>query len=349
MRPAPRRGRVAAVRRAAGADGRRCATTRYWPPSAICRTRSPSRSCTCSRGGPMRRAVLLRRGGLSRLHPHRRQLAGDVARHLRGESRRAAAGDRGVPDRAGGAGPRHPRWRYAVRSNARFEARAGSAQRLAEAAVAQRWSRIRRSSICRARGRPRHRPAARFEEHLQPHPAARRAGAWAKREIRDLLVSDDVDRMLEALGQLGVRVERGRRDSGAAGAWGGGAFPVKKADLFLGNAGTAFRPLTAVLALSGGHYRLSGVARMHERPIGDLVDALRQTRRGHRLPRRRRAIRRWRSVPPRIGARRPVSVRGDVSSQFLTALLMALPLTGAERRSRGRGRARFPSPTSRSR
>ena len=54
-----------------------------------------------------------------------------------------------------------------------------------------------------------------------------------------------------------------------------GAFPVKKADLFLGNAGTAFRPLTAALAFSGGEYRLSGVPRMHERPIGDLVDALR--------------------------------------------------------------------------
>ena len=55
----------------------------------------------------------------------------------------------------------------------------------------------------------------------------------------------------------------------------GGPFPVKKAELFLGNAGTAFRPLTAALAFSGGEYRLSGVPRMHERPIGDLVDALR--------------------------------------------------------------------------
>jgi 5-enolpyruvylshikimate-3-phosphate synthase len=53
-------------------------------------------------------------------------------------------------------------------------------------------------------------------------------------------------------------------------------FPVREADLFLGNAGTAFRPLTAVLALMGGEYRLHGVPRMHERPIGDLVDALRQ-------------------------------------------------------------------------
>ena len=55
----------------------------------------------------------------------------------------------------------------------------------------------------------------------------------------------------------------------------GGAFPTRTARLFLGNAGTAFRPLTAALAFAGGRYELSGVARMHERPIGDLVDALR--------------------------------------------------------------------------
>ena len=58
---------------------------------------------------------------------------------------------------------------------------------------------------------------------------------------------------------------------------------MKQAELFLGNAGTAFRPLTAALALSGGHYELSGVPRMHERPIGDLVDALRQLGRGYPL------------------------------------------------------------------
>ena len=80
--------------------------------------------------------------------------------------------------------------------------------------------------------------------------------------------------MLDALRALGVRVERWRPTRCVVhGA--GGAFPVKQADLFLGNAGTAFRPLTAALALSGGDYTLSGVPRMHERPIGDLVDALR--------------------------------------------------------------------------
>jgi 3-phosphoshikimate 1-carboxyvinyltransferase len=107
-----------------------------------------------------------------------------------------------------------------------------------------------------------------------------------------------------------------------------GAFPVKRADLFLGNAGTAFRPLTAVLALSGGHYRLSGVPRMHERPIGDLVDALRGLGADVRYlgsagypP--------LEIFPGSVRAGGSIRVRGDVSSQFLTALLMALPLTGA--------------------
>ena len=60
----------------------------------------------------------------------------------------------------------------------------------------------------------------------------------------------------------------------------GGQLKVKEAALFLGNAGTAMRPLTAALALlastQGARFELSGVPRMHERPIGDLVDALRQ-------------------------------------------------------------------------
>jgi len=99
--------------------------------------------------------------------------------------------------------------------------------------------------------------------------------AEGETDIRDLLLSDDVERMLEALKALGIEWQRGAgSDFLVRGA--GGVFPVKQAELFLGNAGTAFRPLTAALALSNGHYRLSGVPRMHERPIGDLVDALRQ-------------------------------------------------------------------------
>ena len=95
-------------------------------------------------------------------------------------------------------------------------------------------------------------------------------------EVKALLASDDTGHMLEALKKLGVQWEQhgASRDYRVHGV--GGAFPVKSAALFLGNAGTAFRPLTAVLALCQGDYQLSGVARMHERPIGDLVDGLRQ-------------------------------------------------------------------------
>jgi len=150
--------------------------------------------------------------------------------------------------------------------------------------------------------------------------------AEGETEVRDLLASDDTERMLEALKALGVGVTplggEAWKIAGCA-----GRFPVRQAELFLGNAGTAFRPLTAALALSGGDYVLKGVARMHERPIGDLVDGLRQlgadvTYLGND------------GYPPlhlKPAAIRPggvVKVRGDVSSQFLTGLLMALPLTG---------------------
>jgi len=133
--------------------------------------------------------------------------------------------------------------------------------------------------------------------------------------------------MLEALRTLGIAVKRDADATVVTGA--GGAFPVKAAELFLGNAGTAFRPLTAALALCGGDYRLSGVARMHERPIGDLVDALRGL--GAAIDYLGEA-----GYPPLhirpapINVDAHVSVRGDVSSQFLSALLMALPLTGRQ-------------------
>lgn len=147
--------------------------------------------------------------------------------------------------------------------------------------------------------------------------------------IRDLLASDDVDRMLEALSALGVKWTR-ESDSGDFVVDGvGGPFPVKQATLYLGNAGTAFRPLTAALALSGGEYRLSGVARMHERPIGDLIDGLRQIGADVRYL-GNDGFPPLHIMPATIAPGGVVRVRGDVSSQFLTALLMALPLTGVE-------------------
>jgi len=143
-------------------------------------------------------------------------------------------------------------------------------------------------------------------------------------ELVDLLDADDTRVMREALGRLGVGID-GSRIEGV-----GGVFPVKAADLFVGNAGTAIRPLTAALALSRGEYRLHGVPRMHERPIGDLVDALRGI--GARIDYEAgEGFPPLRIHPGSITLDRPVRVRGDVSSQFLTALLLALPLAGGGR------------------
>ena len=143
--------------------------------------------------------------------------------------------------------------------------------------------------------------------------------------VRDVLIADDTICMLNALKVLGVSISQtNENDCLVQGV--GGRFPVCEADLFLGNAGTAYRPLTAVLSLIQGHYRLYGVSRMYERPIGDLVDALRRlgsdiTYLGNE------------GFPPlEIKAAKiqadSLVVRGDVSSQYLTSLLIASPLIG---------------------
>ena len=147
--------------------------------------------------------------------------------------------------------------------------------------------------------------------------------------IVDLLASDDTLVMLGALHALGIRCEQvDARTHVVHGA--DGVLPVHQADLFMGNAGTAIRPLTAALAVIGGDYTLHGVARMHERPIGDLVDALNAI--GAQVDYTGEA-----GFPP-LHIRRghihahaaPIPVRGNVSSQFLTALLMAAPLMAKE-------------------
>ena len=150
--------------------------------------------------------------------------------------------------------------------------------------------------------------------------------------VVDLLASDDTRVMLDALRALGCTIVP---DGDALLITGlAGRLHTHEAKLFLGNAGTAMRPLTAALALlaadQGGAFELSGIARMHERPIGDLVDALRPL--GCRIDYLGNP-----GYPPlrlapgtlQIGA--PIRVRGDVSSQFLTALLLALPLVARDR------------------
>ncbi|BCQ23931.1 3-phosphoshikimate 1-carboxyvinyltransferase [Caballeronia sp. NK8] len=141
--------------------------------------------------------------------------------------------------------------------------------------------------------------------------------------ITNLLDSDDTRVMIAALKTLGVAVREEGERLIVGGT--GGAFPSKAAELFLGNAGTAVRPLTAALAVNGGEYRVHGVPRMHERPIGDLVDGLRQI--GAAIDYELND-----GFPPlkihaaKIAIDKPIRVRGDVSSQFLTALLMSLPV-----------------------
>ncbi len=142
--------------------------------------------------------------------------------------------------------------------------------------------------------------------------------------IHDLLDSDDTRVMLEALRQLGCGVDV-QGTSVTVKGLGGRMAHQDPLTLFMGNAGTAMRPLTAALAVLGGDFTLQGVPRMHERPIGDLVDGLRQM--GCQVD--------YLGVEgypplhigqPTLHIPHPIQVRGDVSSQFLTALLMALPL-----------------------
>lgn len=151
--------------------------------------------------------------------------------------------------------------------------------------------------------------------------------------VHDLLESDDTRVMLDALVQLGCRVEPQGQAVRITGL--GGRLGALEADIFLGNSGTSTRSLTAALAVlsatQGGRFEIRGVPRMHERPIGDLVEALRPLGcpieyLGHK------------GYPPlRLGDGQanalsldaPIRVRGNVSSQFLTGLLQALPLAAA--------------------
>ena len=156
--------------------------------------------------------------------------------------------------------------------------------------------------------------------------------------VHDLLDSDDTQVMLTALTQLGCKIVKSGSSIGSTVEITGlgdtnTRQSVSSAKLYMGNAGTAMRPLTAALALlaSGStEFDLSGVPRMHERPIGDLVDGLRQL--GCQID----YLGQDGYPPLRIKAAepfnlsQPIKVRGDVSSQFLTALLLALPLVATQ-------------------
>lgn len=147
--------------------------------------------------------------------------------------------------------------------------------------------------------------------------------------VTNLLDSDDVRHMLNALRQLGVAytLSDDRKTCVVQGV--GGVFKVANpVELFLGNAGTAVRPLTAALCISEGTFTITGEPRMYERPIGDLVDAMLGlgadiTYSGHD------------GYPPLVIRGKPlvggeVGIKGNVSSQYLTALLMVAPLLSSD-------------------
>mgnify|MGYP002623284918 FL=1 len=141
--------------------------------------------------------------------------------------------------------------------------------------------------------------------------------------LRGALDSEDTQVMVDGLRALGFAIEERPKDQQIVVTGQGGRIPEKFADLYVANSGTTVRFLTAVAALGEGIYRLHGTPRMHERPIQDLLDALASigVDAGCEQPTR---------CPPVMvradGLRlTTASIRGDVSSQFLTALLMVAP------------------------
>ena len=142
--------------------------------------------------------------------------------------------------------------------------------------------------------------------------------------IENLLESEDTDVMQAALKALGVSIHK--RDGIFYVRGAKGKIQNQQGEFFLGNAGTAFRFLTAVLAISSGNYVLSGIERMNERPIGDLTDALKQI--GAQIEMENEGFPPLKIAPFADNGERKILLKGDISSQFLSALLMALPLTG---------------------
>ncbi len=150
------------------------------------------------------------------------------------------------------------------------------------------------------------------------------AMASGRSVLQGFLDSDDTRVMIESLNRLGIFVSHDATSSSAVVEGVGGLVPNQKADLFIGNSGTTIRFLTALLAVAGGDYRLDGIPRMRQRPIGPLVEALQMlhlkvdTGSPGGCP------------PVRISTQRSqggtVRIKGSLSSQYLSGLMMAAPL-----------------------
>ena len=148
-------------------------------------------------------------------------------------------------------------------------------------------------------------------------------------ELTNLLRSDDIERMVDALQQLAIKLDLSDNWQSCTIAGNGGLFdPPANTRFFLGNAGTAIRPLTAVLSLIDSEFEIDGDEYMRERPIGHLTDALGDL--GARI-----SFLMKDGCPPfkmqggRVSGGN-ISLPGNISSQYLTALLMALPLCDSD-------------------
>ena len=150
-------------------------------------------------------------------------------------------------------------------------------------------------------------------------------------KITNLLVSDDINHMLDALTILGIEYTLSDCGTECTVTGNGGFFHAEEPlELYLGNAGTAMRPLCAALAASEGEFILTGEPRMKERPIGHLVDALAQLGGDIEYLENK-------DYPPVIIKGKAltgntVTIDGSISSQFLTAILMITPLLATDTR-----------------
>ncbi len=149
--------------------------------------------------------------------------------------------------------------------------------------------------------------------------------AGGSSRLEHALFSDDTRYMAEALNNLGISVRGDEEAASYEVAGKGGEIPAAAADLFLGNAGTATRFMTAAVSLGHGEYRIDGVARMRQRPISDLLNALRQLGVDARSEL-------GTGCPPVVIRANGLKggkarLRGDASSQYLSALLIIAPLS----------------------
>ena len=154
--------------------------------------------------------------------------------------------------------------------------------------------------------------------------------AVGRSELRGVLDSEDTAVMIHAWQQLGLHVEHDKTRRSLVVDGGGGKTPLNHAELFVANSGTTIRFLTAALAACQGRFRLDGVARMRERPIADLLSALRQLGAKVESVNAEHA-----DCPPVLieanglaGGR--AKVAGNISSQFLSGLMMAAPMATSD-------------------